>query len=150
MKVYNPRSIAPPNGPYSHGIEMPPNCRVLWLAGQTGMGPDGRSSESFEEQCVQVFENIQAILAEAGMRMTDVVKFMALVTKHEYLPKLREIRSRYTGDHKPASTTFVVPSLVRPEWLVEIEAIAMKPVATARKAVKRTTAKRAAKRRRHR
>ena len=143
MQVHNPRSIAAPVGNYSHGIAMPANCRSLFVAGQTGIRPDGSTPDSFDEQCDLVWRNIKAIVEDAGMALTDIVKLTVLLTDAAMLPRMAEIRKRYLGEHKPAVTGFVVKALVRPEWQIEIDAIAMKPVAAPRA----RTAKKAAKRR---
>ncbi len=147
MKIHNPRTIHPPVGNYSHGVAMPPNCRVLYVAGQTGVRADGTTPASFEEQCHVVWQNIKAIVEDAGMKLTDIVKLTVLLTDVANLAKMAEVRKQYLGDHKPAATGFAVKSLVRPEWQIEIDAVAMRPVA-APKAAARRPAKRAAKRKR--
>jgi 2-iminobutanoate/2-iminopropanoate deaminase len=144
MQVHNPKSIAAPVGNYSHGIAVPANCRSLFVAGQTGMRPDGTTPASFDEQCDLVWRNIQAIVEDAGMKLTDIVKLTVLLTDAAMLPRMAEIRKRYLGDHKPAVTGFVVKALVRPEWQIEIDAIAVRPVATPRARPARRAAKRRA------
>ena len=145
MAIHNPKSIHPPVGNYSHGVAMPPNCRVLYVAGQTGIRPDGTTPASFEEQCHVVWQNIRAIVEDAGMRLTDIVKLTVLLTDVGNLGKMAEVRKLYLGDHKPAVTGFGVAALVRPEWHIEIDAIALKPVAAPKPAARKAT-KRAAKR----
>jgi enamine deaminase RidA (YjgF/YER057c/UK114 family) len=147
MKIHNPKSIHPPVGNYSHGVATPPNCRALYVAGQTGIRADGTTPASFEEQCDVVWQNLKAIVEDAGMKLTDIVKLTVLLTDRANLPKLAEVRKRYLGDHKPAATGFVVAGLVRPEWMVEVDAIAVKAVA-APKTAARKPAKKVAKRRR--
>jgi enamine deaminase RidA (YjgF/YER057c/UK114 family) len=142
MKVHNPMSIHPPVGNYSHGVAMPPNCRVLHVAGQTGLRPDGTTPASFEDQCHVVWQNIRAIVEDAGMALTDIVKLTVLLTDPADLATMAEVRKRYLGEHKPAVTGFVVKALVRPEWQIEIDAVAMRPAAArkpARKARKAST-----------
>lgn len=136
MTVHNPKSIHPPVGNYSHGVAMPPNCRVLYVAGQTGIRADGTTPGSFEEQCHVVWQNIRAIVEDAGMRLTDIVRLTVLLTDVANLAKMAEVRKLYLGDHKPAVTGFGVKALVRPEWQIEIDAIAMRPVAAPRAARK--------------
>ena len=49
-KKHVPDTIAPPVAAYSHGIEVPPNARVLYSAGQVGILPDGTTPEGIEAQ----------------------------------------------------------------------------------------------------
>ncbi len=146
MKVHNPASVHPPAGNYSHGIALPPNCRSLFVAGQTGMRADGSTPAGFEEQCDAAWQNLRAIVEDAGMQLTDIARLTVLLTDRANLPKFAEVRRRYLGDHKPASTGFVVAGLVRPEWLVEVDAIVLKPVAAPARKAAQKPARRAAKR----
>ena len=125
-KVHNPAAIAAPIGVYSHGIEVPPNARWLYIAGQVAVKQDGSVPASIEEQSELVWQNILAILAHAGMTMTDVVKVNVYLTKTENVPKFGAIRSKHLGSHRPASTLVVISALAKPEFLVEVEAIAAK------------------------
>jgi 2-iminobutanoate/2-iminopropanoate deaminase len=120
----NPKSIAPPSGSYAHGIEVPANARLLFIAGQTPGRPDGTIPRSFEEQIEVVWQRIGEILAEAGMSYTDLVKVQTFVTKPENLPKTTAARQRVLGAHRPTATLLCVSALANAEYLVEIEAIA--------------------------
>jgi enamine deaminase RidA (YjgF/YER057c/UK114 family) len=126
LKVHNPRSIGAPIGTYSHGIEVPPGARWLYVAGQIGVRPDGSVPATIEEQTEVVWQNILAVLADAGMGIGDVVKITSFLTRHENFPRFAEVRAKFLGSHRPASTLLVISSLARPEFLVEVEAIAAK------------------------
>ena len=126
LKVHVPKTVAPPNGTYSHGIEVPPNARWLFVAGQIPVRPDGSIPSTIEEQTEVVWRNILAVLADAGMGIGDVVKITSFLTKHENFPKFAQVRLGFLGSHRPASTLCVISSLVKPEFLVEVEAIAAK------------------------
>ena len=126
LKVHNPRSIGAPIGTYSHGIEVPPGARWLYLAGQIGVRPDGSVPATIEEQTEVVWQNILAVLADAGMGIGDVVKITSFLTRHENFPSFAQVRAKFLGSHRPASTLLVISSLARPEFLVEVEAIAAK------------------------
>src|SRR3977135_3664945 len=134
LKVHNPRSIAAPIGTYSHGIEVHPDARWLHVAGQIGVRPDGSVPATVEEQTEVVWQNILAVLADAGMGVGDVVKITSFLTRFENFPKFAQVRAKYLGSHRPASTLLVISSLARPELLVEVEAIAAKAPAPARPA----------------
>jgi len=126
LKVHNPRSIGAPIGTYSHGIEVPPGARWLYVAGQIGVRPDGSVPATIEEQTETVWQNILAVLADAGMGIGDVVKITSFLTRHENFPRFAQVRAKFLGSHRPASTLLVISSLARPEFLVEVEAIAAK------------------------
>jgi enamine deaminase RidA (YjgF/YER057c/UK114 family) len=144
LKIHNPKSVAAPIGTYSHGIEAPPNARWLHVAGQIGVRPDGSVPATIEEQTEVVWQNILAVLADAGMGIGDVVKITSFVTRFENFPKFAQVRAKYLGSHRPASTLLVISSLARPEFLVEVEAIAAKASAPARPA-RRPSARRTSK-----
>ena len=105
---------------------MPPGARWLHVAGQTGVRPDGSVPSTIEEQTEVVWQNILAVLADAGMGIGDVVKITSFLTRHEHFPRFAQVRAKFLGSHRPASTLLVISSLARPEFLVEVEAIAAK------------------------
>jgi enamine deaminase RidA (YjgF/YER057c/UK114 family) len=151
VKVHNPRTIADPAGTYSHGIEVPPNARWLYIAGQVGTRKDGTVPPSIEEQSEIAWQNIVAILAAADMKVTDIVKIQQFVLSLEDFPKYAATRAKFLGSHRPASTALVVKALVRPNWLVEVEAVAAQaarraPAAASKPAAKKRTAARPKKR----
>jgi len=144
LKIHNPKSVAAPIGTYSHGVEAPPNARWLHVAGQIGVRPDGSVPATIEEQTEVVWQNILAVLADAGMGIGDVVKITSFLTRFENFPKFAQVRAKYLGSHRPASTLLVISSLARPEFLVEVEAIAAKasaPAGPARRPSARRTSK---------
>ena len=126
VTIHNPKSIAAPIGTYSQGIEVPPGARWLYVAGQIGVRPDGSVPATIEEQTEVVWQNILAVLADAGMGIGDVVKITSFLTRHENFPRFAQVRAKFLGSHRPASTLLVISSLARPEFLVEVEAIAAK------------------------
>jgi 2-iminobutanoate/2-iminopropanoate deaminase len=125
-RKYNPSTIAPPGGRYTHAIEVPPGARWLHLSGQVGVAPDGSTPEGIAAQTENCFRNIMAILADAGMSLADVVKISVFLIRDADIAGFRAARDRLIGEALPASTLLVVSRLARPEWLIEIEAIAAK------------------------
>ncbi len=125
MKVHNPAAVhtAPT---YSHGIEVPPNARWLYISGQVGAGKDGKPLDGIEAQTKQAFENLKAILASAGMSFTDTVKVTSYLINEDLIDGFRKVRAEQMGDHKPAATLVIARRLAQPGWLVEVEAIAAK------------------------
>jgi enamine deaminase RidA (YjgF/YER057c/UK114 family) len=81
-----------------------------------------------QAQTEQAFHNVSLALAAVGATFRDVVKTSLFVVglKPEHVPIIREVRSRYVSpEHPPASTLVGVSALVGPDWLIEIEAIAV-------------------------
>ena len=126
MKIHNPSSIAKPLGAYSHGIEVPAEARLLYIAGQVGVSLDGTISKTFEEQAELVWTNIRTVLASAAMDLADIVKMSTFITRPENYAKARLARTKYLGDHRPASTAVIVVALADPALLIEVEAVAAK------------------------
>jgi 2-iminobutanoate/2-iminopropanoate deaminase len=120
----NPNAIRPPFAAYSHGVEVPAGARLVVTSGQLGVGRDDLVPEDVEAQAVLCFENIKAILAEAGMTLSDVVRFSAFVTDRAYFPIYGAVRSRYVQGDAFASTLIVVSGFTRPEFKIEVEATA--------------------------
>jgi 2-iminobutanoate/2-iminopropanoate deaminase len=121
----NPASIRPPFATYSHAVEITAPGRMLFASGQLGVGKDDVIPESVEEQAVLCFENIQAILAEAGMTFADVVRFSGFVTDRAYFPVYGQVRGRYVQGSAFASTLVIVAGFTRPEFKIEVEVTAV-------------------------
>jgi enamine deaminase RidA (YjgF/YER057c/UK114 family) len=126
MRPLTPPSIRPPFARYSHGVEIPPGARLVAVSGQLGVGPDDVAPEGAEAQALLCFANIAAVLAEAGMSLSDVIRFNAWVTGREHLAGYMRARDAVAGDPPPASTLMIVSGFARPEFVVEIEALAAK------------------------
>ena len=124
IKLHTPTSIAAPASCYSHGAEAGPNARWLHVSGQVGTNADGTIAEGIEAQIHRVWQNTLAVLEEADMGVTDIVKVNTLLMDRAHLAMMREIRDSYLGDHPAASTLFIVAGLAHPDWLIEMETIA--------------------------
>lgn len=125
-KKHVPTTILAPLAAYSHGIEIPPNSRVLFTAGEVGLLPDGAMPEGVEAQTHSTLTNLMAILESAGMGIEDVVKVTTYVTNEDDFWPMAKARSKFFGDARPASTGIIVKALAKPDWLVEIELVAAK------------------------
>jgi enamine deaminase RidA (YjgF/YER057c/UK114 family) len=124
MRRLNPSSIHPPFANYAHGVEIPPGARLVLCSGQLGVGRDGAIPEGVEAQAHLCFRAIAAILGEAGMTLAHVVRLNAYVTAAEHLSAYMKVRDAFVSQPPPASTVIVVQGLARPEFKIEIEAIA--------------------------
>ena len=124
-KILLPKGVAKPRGNYSHGVLAKPGV-LLFIAGQTAIGPDGAIVGIGDPylQAKQVFENMAAVLSEAGSDFNDIVKITTYITDISYRVKVNEARKEYFQQDFPASTLVVVKGLADADFLVEIEAIA--------------------------
>lgn len=124
MKTMNPQTVAAPLGAYSHVVEVGPESRWLVVSGQVGNHPDGTVAEGIEGQSEQTWRNLVACLEAAGMAVTDIVKVTHFLVHPEDFPVYAQVRSRFLGEHRPASTLLFVSGLVKPELRVEVEVVA--------------------------
>ena len=125
-KTINPVSLAPPFAKYSHGVEVRAGMRMLFCSGQLGIEATGHVPAGAEAQADLCFAAIKAMLAEAGMDMGDLVRLNAYVTGKEHLAAYMRSRDRHVATPPPASTLMIVSGFARPEFFVEVEAVAAK------------------------
>ena len=119
-----PETIHPPIGAYAHAVEVPDSAKVMFIAGQVGIDVDGNVPADFAAQADLAWRNLMAILEFNGMRMKDVVKITHFLTDAADLPAYNEVRAKYLGEDRPASTLLIVAGLARPDLLVEVEMVA--------------------------
>src|SRR3954454_719559 len=95
----------------------------LWLAGQTAVDdhdePVGLGDP--KAQAEAIFRRIGILLKEAGAPPQDVVSIRTYSTDMRYSPMIREVRAKFFGGHRPASTSVQIVAVARPEFLMEIE-----------------------------
>lgn len=125
-RALNPAGIRAPFGRYSHGVAVPPGARLVFCSGQLGLKAGDLLPPTVEGQAEVCFQNIQAILAEDGMSLADVVRLNAYVTSREHMKGYMSVRDRFVSEPLPASTLMIVAGFTRAEFLVEVEAIAAK------------------------
>ena len=112
---------------FSHVVEVR-GGRTLYIAGQLALDKDGNlvGRDDFRAQVEQIFKNLKARLEEGGATFKDVVKLNYYLTDASDMQAFRETRNSYINlENPPASTFVVVKRLVREEYLIEIEAIAV-------------------------
>lgn len=129
MKSLTPGTIAPPFAAYSHGILSHP-AQMVVTSGQLGVAADGSVPEAAQAQAEICFANIDAILAEAEMTRAAIVRLNAYVTDREHMQGYMAARDAWLDEVPvlPASTLMIVSGFTRPEFVVEIEAIAAREV----------------------
>ena len=126
-KPLSPTTIHPPFSAYSNGVEVPAGQRLIFCSGQLGIAADGTIPATAAEQAELCFDNIAAILAEAGLSLEHIVRTNAYVTGREHLRPYMDVRNSRFTHPLPASTLMVVAGFARPEFFVEVEAVAAGP-----------------------
>lgn len=128
MKELLPEVLAKPFGNYAHGTLIPASWRVVRSSGQLGMRADGTIPDGTYEQAVICFENLRAILAEAGMGPGDVAHVSGYVTDRAYFADYMRARDDFMGGTRlPSSTLLIVSGFTKPEFKVEAELWAAAP-----------------------
>ena len=126
MRSLAPPTIAPPFARYAHGVAVPAGHRLVVTSGQLGLAADGSVPEGAAAQAAICFANLDAILAEAGAARADVIRLNAYVTDRAHMAGYMAARDAWLAgvDRLPASTLVIVSGFTRPEFVVEIEAMA--------------------------
>jgi 2-iminobutanoate/2-iminopropanoate deaminase len=113
-------------GTYSDAVEAPANARWLITAGTPGLDAGGKVPPDFGAQAEQAWSHIVTMLKRADMSVHDLVKVTQYLVRSSDIAAYAEVRARHLGSARPASLLLIVPELVRPEFLLEIEAYAAK------------------------
>ena len=122
----NPDTIHAPVGRYVHQIEVSGESRMLFMAGQVGKQLDGSVPPDPVDQLDVALRNVLNNLAAAGFEVSDLVKITTYVVGEIDGARRREVIERHLGDHIATSTLVFVSKLAAPEYLVEIDAWAVR------------------------
>ena len=128
IQLINPADL-PPQATYSQ-VVIAAGATMVFIAGQEPEDVHGNSVApgDLAGQARQVYANLGRALTAAGARPDQVAKLTiyAVGYKSEYLPVIEQARVELFGDHKAADTLIGVARLARPEFLIEVDAIAVK------------------------
>jgi enamine deaminase RidA (YjgF/YER057c/UK114 family) len=122
--------MAKPVSTYSQVVEVT-GGKTVYIAGQVALDPSGNfvGKDDFRAQVDQVFKNLKLAVESAGGDMSSLVKtnyYVAESVDPAQMSAVREIRDRYINTSAPPTSTFVVVKrLAKPEYLVEVEAVAV-------------------------
>lgn len=128
IEYSDPADVHAPLGAYSHTAVVPAGTDLVLVSGQVGARRDGSAPATLEAQAEQAFDNLVALLGAHGLTAADIVKLSTFIVAGQDGSAVRDARLNCLGAHRPTSTTVYVAALVDPAWLVEIEAIAARPV----------------------
>ncbi len=118
-----PSTIHEPSG-YAHAVRV---GNTLYVSGQVPRDQRGETVGvgDFETQCRQVYANLRAVLQAAGGDLSNAIKVTTLLVRAADFETWRAIRSEVFSEPYPASTLMVVAGLSHPEYLVEVEMVAL-------------------------
>jgi len=114
--------LAPPVSHYCDAVRF---GDLLFISGLVGVDDKGRvvGEGDAARQTRQIFENMKKVLDAAGASFADVLKVTVFMVDIDDRPKINPVRQEYFGSARPASTLVEVRKLVRPDLLLEIEAV---------------------------
>src|SRR3954449_6151226 len=121
--------IRQPSGHFSHAISVDAKGRLVFISGMTSRRADGTVAGvgDIEAQTRQVCENIKAAVEAAGGSMDDICRVDVYIRNMEQFEAIHKIRREYFKEPLPASTMVEVVKMTHPDYLIEINAVAVIP-----------------------
>jgi len=116
-------SVHPTIG-YSHAAKA---GNTLYIAGQVAQDVAGNlvGRGDFEVQVRQVYENLKNIVQEAGGTLQNIVKMTTFLTHYSCIETYRSVRNQYFPEPCPPNTLLIIDSLALPDFMIEVEAVAV-------------------------
>ena len=128
IRYINPDNMSEPRG-YSHAISVSGNHRTIYIGGQNALDKNGIlvGKNNLGQQTEQVLINISKLLAAANAKLENVIKFtIHILQGQDPLDGFQAFQKHWSDNQRfPAVTILFVPGLGNPDWLVEIDAIAV-------------------------
>ena len=114
---------------FSPAVITKGNQTIVWVAGHTGAATDdGRSlAGDFDAQFHQSFRNIEKTLTQAGCKLTDIVTMTVFLIDVRNTTRMTELRAQLFDDNFPASAAITVSGFARPDIMLEIQCVAVRP-----------------------
>ena len=126
LERINPAGLSAPQT-YAHIVKA---GNLLFIAGQVGATADGKlAGQTMKEQTEQVLKNLETVLKSQRLDFSHVAKITIFTTSIAEFraAEVAEVRSRYFGPNRPASTLVQIEQLASPDYKIEIEAVAVMP-----------------------
>ncbi len=124
-QIIHPQSVHSTEGVgYSHVAKVGNTC---YIAGQIALDPDNNlvGKGDIEAQTRQVYANLAAVLEDLGGSLANIVKLTTYLTDRSSLAAFRKVRNKVFSEPFPPNTLLFIDGLASPDYLVEIEAIAV-------------------------
>src|SRR5438128_5834175 len=121
--------IRQPSGHFSQAIAIEAKGKLVFISGMTSRRADGSIAGigDIEAQTRQVCENLKAAVEEAGGTLDDICRVDVYVRNMEHFEAIHKVRREYFKAPAPASTMVEVTKMTSPDYLIEINAIALVP-----------------------
>lgn len=126
MRTLNPDNVVKPASNYVQAVIHSAAAERVVISGQLGLHPDGSLADGLEAQMEQAWNNVFGVLAAAGFDKAHLIRAVIYVTVPGQVALYREVRDRMFAGHLCANTYLEISALAAPEFLVEIEAEAVK------------------------
>ncbi len=126
MKTLNPDNVVKPASNYVQGVVHAAAAERMVISGQLGLRPDGKLEEGLEAQMERAWSNLFAVMAAGGFEKSHLLRATIYVTVAGQVAVYRKVRDRLLDGHLCANTYLEICGLAAPEFLVEIEAEAIK------------------------
>jgi len=119
--------LRPPRGHFSQATTVEARGRLVFISGMTARRNDGSIAGigDIEAQTRQVCENLKAAIEAAGGTLDDICRVDVYVRNMEHFEQIHEVRREYFKAPAPASTMVEVSKMASPDYLIEINAIAV-------------------------
>jgi reactive intermediate/imine deaminase len=121
--------IRQPSGHFSQATVIQARGKLVFISGMTSRRADGTIAGvgDIEVQTRQVCENLKAAVEAAGGAMDDIVRVDVYVRNMEHFDQIHKVRREYFKAPAPASTMVEICKMTSPDYLIEINAIAVLP-----------------------
>ena len=126
MKILNPDTVVKPASNYAQAVVHAAAAERIVISGQLGLRPNGELEEGLEAQMEQAWSNVFALMAAAGFERESLTRATIYVTVPGQVALYRKVRDKMLDGHRCANTYLEISALAAPEFLVEIEAEAIR------------------------
>jgi 2-iminobutanoate/2-iminopropanoate deaminase len=126
IEPYCAKDVFDPPG-YCQAMKVTGAQTLLFLSGQVAYDPTGQPAHrgDFSAQAREVFRAVKAQVEAGGGTVANVVKLTTYLTDIRHRAELIPVREEFFGKKMPASTLVAVAALAHPDWLIEVEAVAV-------------------------
>lgn len=126
MKIVNPDDVVKPASNYAQGIVHAAGAERIVVSGQLGVRPDGTIEDGLEAQMERAWSNVFGVMRAGGFAREHLIRATIYVTVPGQVAVYRRVRDKMLEGHLCANTYIEISALAAPDFLVEIEAEAVK------------------------
>ena len=126
MKILNPETVVQPASNYAQAVVHAAAAERMVISGQLGLRPDGSLEDGLEAQMERAWSNVFAVMAAGGFEREGLLRATIYVTVPGQVSLYRKVRDRMLQGHRCANTYVEISALAAAEFLVEIEAEAIR------------------------